>query len=145
MALQVSVYTIYFFGTRFQFKISNFLLFQTAVILSWVKGKSEDYVQKYNKVIQAHNILSKKYNEFKFSVGHKDSENAHLSKELIEVKAALSAWETELKKVKSDVKYCEDKSISIKLFTTIKVCAKMLKEYTEGTLSSWNLDVAFST
>ena len=67
--------------------------------LSWVKGKSEDSTQKYNEAIRAHNILYEKYNELKSSADHKVIENARLSKELMEVKAALSAREAELKRL----------------------------------------------
>ena len=61
------------------------------------------------------------------------------------MKTTLSAQEVKLKIAKSNAEYYEDKSTSIELFTTIKVHAKMLKEYTEGRLSSWDPKAAFST
>ena len=72
------------------------------------------------------------------------SENARLSKKLKEVEAALSAQEAELKKVETKAEYYDEKSTSIELFTTVKVHAEMLKEYTEGKISSWDSEVAFS-
>ena len=41
LAPQVSIYTKYL-GMKFQFKISNFLLFQSAAISSWAKRKSDE-------------------------------------------------------------------------------------------------------
>ena len=60
------------------------------------------------------------------------------------MKATLSAREDEFKKVEFNVEYYKDKSISIELFTTIKVRAKMLKEYTEGKNYSWDPEAALS-
>ena len=91
-----------------------------------------------------HNILSEKYNEPTTSANHKERENAHLGKELKKVKAALFVWEAKFKKVESKAEYYEDKSTSIKLFTTVKVHAEMLKEYIEGKISTWDLEAAFS-
>ena len=113
--------------------------------LSWVKEKSEAFAQKLTEAIQEHNILSEKYNELKSSADLKESENAHISKELNEVKATLSTWEAEFKKVESKVEYNKDKFTSIELFTTVKVHAKMLKEYTEGKISFWDTEAAFSS
>ena len=73
------------------------------------------------------------------------NENVCLKKKLEEVEAALSAQETELKKVKSKAEYYEDKSTSMKLFTTVKVRAEMLKEYTKGKFFAWDPEDAFST
>ena len=61
------------------------------------------------------------------------------------MKAAFSTQEAKFKKVESKAKYYKDKSTSIELFTTVKVCAEMLKEYIEGRISSWDTEVAFST
>ena len=30
--------------------------------------------------------------------------------------------------------------VSVKMYTTIKVCAEMLKEYTKGKTSAWDLE-----
>ena len=123
--------------------MSNFLLFQSVSSLTWVKEKCETYAQKLVEAVQAHNNISEKYNELKASSNHMKNENAHLTRKLKESEVALSTQEVEFKKVESKAKYYEDKSTSIELFTTVKVHAKMLKEYTEGKLSSWDPKAAF--
>ena len=112
--------------------------------LSWVKEKSEASTRKFAEAIQEHNTLCENYNELKSFADLKESENARLSKELKEVKAALSSREAEFRKVESKAEYYKDKSTSIKLFTTVKVRAELLKEYTEGRISSWDTKVTFS-
>ena len=119
-------------------------MFQSAAISSWAKRKSDESARKLTEVVQTRNILSEKYNELKSSFDLKESENAHFSRKLKEVEEALFAWEVELKKVKSDAEYYEDKSTSIELFTTVKVHVEILKEYTEGKLSSWDPEATFS-
>ena len=90
-----------------------------------------------------YNNFSEKYNEPKSSNDLTKSENARLSKKLKEAEVALSAKEAELKQVEYKAEYFGDNSISIKLFTTVKVYAEMLKEYAEGRISSWDLKAAF--
>ena len=62
-----------------------------------------------------------------------------------ELETAQSAQEAELKEVKTKADCYEDKSMSIKLFTTVKVRVEMVKDYKEGMMSTWDLEVAYST
>ena len=101
-----------------------------------MKERCENFARKLAKAVQSHNNISEKYNELKASSDLMKNENARLTRKLKESEAVLSAWEAEFKKVESKAEYYEDKSTSIELFTTVKVRAEMLKEYTEGKLSS---------
>ena len=60
------------------------------------------------------------------------------------MEAAYSTQNAELKEVWSKAEYLEDKSMSIKLFTTVKVRVEMVKEYKEGKLLDWDPKAAFS-
>ena len=91
-----------------------------------------------------HNEIFNKYNELKSFADLIKNENAYLSKNLKAAEATLAAKEAELKQVESKAEYYEDKSTSIKLFTTVKVYTEILKEYSEGKISSWDPEVAFA-
>ena len=104
--------------------------------LSWLKDKYEAFARKVVEVAQMHNEIPNRYNELKSIANLIKSENAHLSKSLKAAESTFSIWEAELKRVEQQVKYYEDKSSSIEMFTTVKVRAEMLKEYSEGKASS---------
>ena len=112
--------------------------------LSWVKEKCETFAQRLVEAVQAYNNIFKKYNELKDFADLMKSENARLSKKLKEAEVALYVPEAEFKKVESMAEYCEDKSTNIELFNVFKVRAEMVKEYTEGTIFSWDPEATFS-
>ena len=95
-------------------------------------------------MVQAHNNLSDRFNKFKYEVDSKESENVLLKKRVEELEATYSIQNAELKELWSKVEQLEDKSMSIKLFTTVKVRAEMVKEFKEGKTSDWDPEAAFS-
>ena len=112
--------------------------------LSWAKQKSKESARKLVEAVQTHNNLSVKYNELEVASDETKRENARLKKKLEEADAELFAQEIELKEAKSKAEHFEDKSTSMKLFTTVKVRTEMLKEYKEGQFSTWDPEAAFS-
>ena len=68
-----------------------------------------------------HNNLSSQFNELKRNANAKGEENTRLKKKVEDMQATLSARETELEEVRSRAEHYEDKSMSMKLFTTVKV------------------------
>ena len=104
---------------------------------SQLKEKYEAFARKVTEVVQAYNDISRKYNELQNVVDLMKNENAHLTKSLNEAKATISVREAELKRAEQQTEYYEDKSSSTEMFTTIKVRAKMMKEFTEGKTSLW--------
>ena len=54
------------------------------------------------------------------------------------MQANQSAREAELEEVRSKAEHYEDKSMSMKLFTTVKVRAEMIKDFLEGKMSTWD-------
>ena len=112
--------------------------------LTWLKEKSEASTQKLIEAAQAYKNLSEKFNKLKSEVDDKGNENARLKKRLEELEVAHSAQEAELKEAQSKAEYYEDKSMSMNLFTTVKVRAEMVKDYTKGRMSAWNPEAAFS-
>ena len=69
--------------------MSNFLLFHSTSSISWVKEKSEASAQRLVEAVQAHNNISKWYNELKASTDLMESENARLTKKLKESDATF--------------------------------------------------------
>ena len=63
---------------------------------------------------------SSQYNVLKKDVNVKEEENARLKKRVEDLEALMSVREKELKDAQFKAKYYEDKSTSMKLFTTIK-------------------------
>ena len=109
-----------------------------------MKEKCEASTRRFAEAVQVHNNISDKYNELKSFVDLMKSENARLSKNLKAAEVALFAKEAKLKQVEFNAKYYEDKSTSINLFTIVKVHADMLKEYSEGKISSRDPEAAFA-
>ena len=64
---------------------------------------------------------SSQYNVLKKDVNVKEEENARLKKRVEDLEALMTAREKELKDAQFKVEYYEDKSTSMKLFTTVKV------------------------
>ena len=59
-----------------------------------------------------------------------------------ELESLVSARDKELTDARYKADYYEDKSTSMKLFTTVKVREEMTKEYSEGKATNWDLAVA---
>ena len=95
--------------------------------------------------MQAYNDIANKYNDLQATSDLMIGENARLTKKVLEAEATISMWEAELKKVELKAEYYKDKSHSIEMFTTVKVCAKIMKEFTEGKSSSWDCEVDFKS
>ena len=93
----------------------------------------------------AQNEISKKYNELHSAMDLMKSENAHLTKSLKEVETTISVRVAELKRVEWHADYYEDKSSSIKMYTTVKVRAEIMKKFAKGKTSSWNPEAAFKS
>ena len=85
-----------------------------------------------------HNKLSNQYNALKKSADTKEGENARLKKKIEELEAVISARDKEMKDAQYRADYYEDKSTSMKLFTTVKVRAEMMKEFSEGKATGWD-------
>ena len=60
-----------------------------------------------------------------------------------ETKATFFEWNREHEKVDGKAEYYEEKSRSIEMFNTIKVCAELLREFIDGKSSSWNPEAKF--
>ena len=73
--------------------------------------------------METYNKLSDQYNTFKKSADAKDGENARLKKKVEDLEALISSRDKELKEAQYRADYYEDKSTSMKLFTTVKVRA----------------------
>ena len=71
-------------------------------------------------------------------------DNVRLKKKVEELEALVSVWDKELADAWYKVDYYEDKSTSMKLFTTVKIRAEMTKEYSEGKVANWDLAAASS-
>ena len=74
----------------------------------------------------------------------KGEENIRLKKRVEDLEALMSVREKEMKDAKYKVEYYEDKSTSMKLFTTMKVRAEMTRDFSEGKASTWDLAAASS-
>ena len=85
-----------------------------------------------------YNKLSDQYNVLKKGANAKDGENARLKKKVQDLEALISARDKELKDAQYSVDYYEDRSTSMKLFTTMKVRAEMMKEFSEGRATNWD-------
>ena len=59
-------------------------------------------------------------------------ENIRLKKKVEELEAIFSIQDKELADAQYKADYYEDKSTSMKLFTTVKVRAEMTREFSEG-------------
>jgi len=121
-----------------------FLLFQSAAALSWAKEKSEAFTLKFLEVVEMYNNLSGQYNDLKKEAETRDTENARLKKKVEDLEALISAREKELKDAQYRADSYEEKSTSIKLFTTVKVRAKKTKEFSEGKATDWDPAAAAS-
>ena len=106
--------------------------------VSWLKYKYEASTQKVVEIVQAYNEISNKYNELNSTADLMKRKNAFLLKSLKAVEETFSIQEAELKQVEWHAEYYEDKSSSIEMHTTVKVRAKMLKEYIERKTFSWD-------
>ena len=71
--------------------------------------------------MDTYNKLSGQYNDLKKGADAKDAENAHLKKKVEDLEDLVSARDKELKDAQYRADYYEDKSMSMKLFTTVKV------------------------
>ena len=91
-----------------------------------------------------YNKLSDQYNVLKKGVDAKDGENARLKKKVEDLEALISARDKDLKDAQYKADYYEDRSTSMKLFTTVKVRAEMMKEFSEGKATGWDLAAASS-
>ena len=83
-------------------------------------------------MVETYNKLSGQYNDIKKSIDLKDAENARLKKKVEELEAEVSARDKALKDAQYRANYFEGKSTSMKLFTTVKIRAEMVKEFSEG-------------
>ena len=90
-------------------------------------------------MVSAYNEISTKYNDLQASSDLIKGENASLSKKLKEAKAIISMQKAKLRKIDYKAKYYEDKSRIIKMFTIVKVPVEIMKDFTEGKFSSWDL------
>ena len=88
--------------------------------------------------METYNKLSDQYNALKKSADAKDGENARLKKKVEDLEALISARDKELKDAQYRVDYYEDRSTSMKLFTTVKVRAEIMKEFSEGRATDWD-------
>ena len=95
--------------------------------------------------MQAYNDIASKYNELQIDSELMKSENSHLTKKIKEDEAIISVREVVLKKVERKVEYYEEKSSSIEIFMTVKVCVEMINEFTEGKSYSWNPEAEFKS
>ena len=92
----------------------------------------------FSEAVESYNNLSSQYNVHKKDADVKEDENARLKKTVEDLEALLSAREKELKDAQFKGEYYEDKSTSMKLFTTVKVRAEMTKKYSKGKALSWD-------
>ena len=97
------------------------------------------------KVVQAHNEVSKKYNELSSTVNLLKSENACLPKSLKEAEATIFIREVELNRVKQRVEYYQDKSSSMERYSMVKICAEMMRDFLDRKASSWDIKATFSS
>ena len=95
-------------------------------------------------MVETYNKLSGQYNDLKKSVDLKDAENARLKKKVEELEAEVFARDKALKDAQYRADYFEDKSTSMKLFTMVKIRAEMVKEFSEGKATAWDLEAASS-
>ena len=93
-------------------------------------------------MVETYNKLSDQYNALKKNADAKDGENARLKKKVEDLEALVSARDKDLKDARYRVDYYEDRSTSMKLFTTVKVRAEMMKEFSEGKATGWDLAAA---
>ena len=91
---------------------------------------------------ETYNKLSGQYNDIKKSIDSKDAENTRLKKKVEELEADVSARDKALKDAQYRADYFEDKSMSMKLFTTVKIRAEMVKEFSEGKATAQDLEAA---
>ena len=108
-----------------------------------MKEKNKASARKLKETAQVYNNLFENFNELKSVTDDKGNKNVRLKKKLEELEAVHSAWEVQLKEAQSKPEYYKNKSTSIRLSTIVKIRAKMLKDYTEGKMSTWDLEVAF--
>ena len=94
--------------------------------------------------MESFNNLSGQYNDLKKDADTKDMDNARLKKKVEDLEALVSARDKELADARYRADYYEDKSTSMKLFTTVKVRVEMTKEYSEGKAVNWDLAAASS-
>ena len=116
--------------------------FQSAAALSWAKEKSETSARNLSEMAETYNKLSGQYNDLKKSIDLKDAENARLKKKIEELEVDVSARDKALKDAQYKADYFEDRSMSMKLFTTVKIRAEMVKEFSEGKTTAWDLEAA---
>ena len=132
MAFEVNRLITIFVCCNFGSKYLTSYYFWTMSSLTWLRDKYKAFAQKVVEIGQAHNEISSKYNELKSTTNLMKNENTRLSKILKVTEATLSVREAELKRVEQRAEYYEDKYSSIEIFTTIKVHADMLKEFSRG-------------
>ena len=104
--------------------------------MSRAKEKSEVSTRKFSEAVKSYNNLSGQHNDLK--------KDADAKKKVEDLEALMSVREKELKDSQSKVEYYEDKSTSMKLYTTVKVRAEMTKEYSEGKATTWDPAAASS-
>ena len=91
---------------------------------------------------ETYNKLSGQYNDLKKGIDLKDAEIARLKKKVEELEADISVRDKAVKDAQYRADYFEDRSTSMKLFTTVKIRAEMVKEFSEGKAAAWDLEVA---
>ena len=121
------------------------MFFQALSSIIWLKDKHEAFAQKLVEVVQSHNQVSEKFNELKSSADLLKSENTRLSKSLKEAETTIFVREAELKKVEQKAEYYEDKSSSMKMYTTVKIYAEMKRQFLDGKASSWDTKASFKS
>ena len=103
---------------------------------TWLKEKFEDLTLKFNESVQSLNDSSKKYNDLKSGHDKLKGDHSTLAQKYKDSQAVLFAREAELEKVKERADYYEDKCTSIEMYTTVKLRAEAMKQYSEGQASS---------
>ena len=79
------------------------------------------FAQKFFEAVKSYNNLSSQYKVLKKDADVKEDENACLKKRVEDLETFLSARENEIKDAQFKAEYYEDKSTSMKLYTTVKV------------------------
>ena len=108
------------------------------------RKKSEASARQFSEAVESYNNLFGQYNDLKKGADAKDAKNARLKKKIEVLEALVSARDKALKDAQYRADYYEDRSTSMKLFTTVKVRAKMVKEFSEGKATAWDLAAASS-
>ena len=81
----------------------------------------EASTRQFFEAVESYNNLSGQYNDLKKDADTKGEENVRLKKRVEDLEALMSVREKELKDAQSKADYYEDRSTSMKLYTTVKV------------------------